>query len=139
MAQIQFKKDQPIQALSGTFGNITFKTVNGRTFGRSRVTPGLPKNASDEERATYKKRTIINTCISILQGEIADLQEAITMRPKIKKRVDYLYQKYVAQIKASSKLQKAIMTEYHSRFDTEKSTTKHRDSYDEVGEKKGAL
>ena len=139
MAQIQFKKDQPIQALSGTVGNITFKTVNGRTFCRSRVTPALPKDATDEERATYKKRTIINTCISILQGEIADLQEAITMRPKIKKRVDYLYQKYVAQIKSSSKLQKAILTEYHSRFDIEKSTTKHRDSYDEVGEKKGAL
>jgi hypothetical protein len=51
----------------------------------------------------------------------------------------FVNQKYVAKIKASSKLQKAIMTEYHSRFDTEKSTTKHRDSYDEVGEKKGAL
>ena len=48
MAQIQFKKDQPIQTLSGTVGNITFKTVNGRTFGRSRVTPALPKDATDE-------------------------------------------------------------------------------------------
>ena len=116
MAKIKFKEGQPIQSLSGTIGNISYRTVNGRTFVHSRPLPKLPKNPTRQQRALFKRRTIINNCISILQGQIPDIQEAMTMRNKIRDRLSYLYKIYAPTIKAPTKLLKAIMTEYYARF-----------------------
>ena len=116
MAHITFKKNQPIQSLSGTVGGLTFRTVNGRTFVSPRTEPVLPKNPTRKQRARFKQQTIINNCISILQSQYEDIQKAISMRAKIKSRLTYLYKKYVATIKAPTKLQKAIMTDYYAQF-----------------------
>ena len=116
MARITFAKDQPIQSLSGSLGRITYRTVNGHTFAYRRNNPVLPKNPTRKQRAQFKKRTIIDNCVSILQSQIKDIQEAITMRPKIKERLRSLYNKFEPTIKAPTKLQKAIMIDYYQKF-----------------------
>jgi len=116
MAKITFNPNQPVQSLSGTLGDLTFRTINGRTYVSQRPEPVLPKNPTRKQRAQFKRQTIINNCINILQSQYEDIQEAIAMRPIIKDRLTYLYKKYVNDIKAPTKLQKAIMTDYYAHF-----------------------
>ena len=116
MAKVHFKPNQPIQSLSGTLGSVTFRTVNGQTQAFQRPEPVLPKNPTRKQRAQFKQRNIINNCLDILQSQIPDIQEAIAMRPKIKERLRYLYKTFAPTIKARTKLQKAIMSEYYARF-----------------------
>ena len=116
MAKVHFNPNQPIQSLSGTIGDLTFRTVNGRTHVFQREEPVLPKHPTRKQRAQFKQRTIINNCINILQSQYEDIQEAMAMRSTIKDRLKYLYKKHVKDIKAPSKLQRAIMTEYYARF-----------------------
>jgi hypothetical protein len=116
MARITFAKDQPIQFLSGTLGHISYYTRNGQTFVHRKSTPELPKNPTRQQRARFKRRTIIDQCVSILQSQITDIQEAIKMRPKIRDRISYLYKMLSPSIKARTKLQQKIISEYHARF-----------------------
>ena len=116
MAKVTFNPNQPIQSLSGSMGKITFRTINGKTFVHERQAPELPKNPTRQQRARFKQRTIIDSCLAILQSQIDDIQEAISMRSIIKDRLSYLYKKFEPAIKAPTKLQKAIMTEYYARF-----------------------
>ena len=116
MAKVHFKPNQPIQSLSGTLGSVTFRTVNGQTQAFQRPEPVLPKNPTRKQRALYKRRSIIDQCITILQSQYEDMQVAIAMRPKIKQRLTYLYKTFAPDIKAPTKLQKRIMTEYYARF-----------------------
>ena len=119
MAKITFKKGQPVQSLSGSVGRITYRTVNGRTYMHRRSEPVLPKNPTRQQRAQFKRQSIIDNCLAILQNQYEDIGEAIAMRSKIRDRLKYLYKKYVKQIKAPTKLQKAIMADYYARFSTE--------------------
>ena len=116
MAKVKFNPNQPIQSLSGSVGAITFRTVNGQTQLFRRPDPVLPKNHTRKQRALHKRRSIIDQCITILQSQIPDMQDAIAMRPKIKQRLTYLYQTFAPAIKAPTKLQRKIMTEYYARF-----------------------
>lgn len=116
MAKIEFNPNQPIQALSGTVGKFTFRTVNGRTFLHTRPEPVLPKNPTPAQREKYKRQVVINQCLDILQDQIPDLPTAIKMRGKIFDRLTYLYKKFAPTIKARTKLQKKIMTEYYAKF-----------------------
>ena len=116
MAHVTFNPNQPIQSLSGTVGNRTFKTRNGKTYMTQLPAPVLPKNATPKQRAQYKRLRMIDQCVMIIQGQIPDIREAIAMRSKIKDRLMYLYNKYVKEIKAPTKLQKAIMEEYDARY-----------------------
>jgi len=116
MAKVTFNPNQPIQSLSGSMGKITFRTINGKTFVHERCAPELPKNPTRQQRARFKQRTIIDSCLTILQSQIDDIQEAISMRSTIKDRLVYLYKKFEPAIKARTKLQKAIMAEYYARF-----------------------
>ena len=116
MAIVTFNPNQPIQALSGTVGGITFRTMHGRTYVHSRPEPVLPENPTRQQRALFKQRTIIDQCLAILQSQYEDIQEAITMRKKIRDRLTCLYKKFAPTIKARTKLQRKIMTEYYHRF-----------------------
>ena len=116
MAQVSFQKGQPIQSLSGTVGNITFRTLNGRTYMFQKPDPVLPEHPTRQQREQYKRRTIINDCLTIIQSQITDLQEAITERPKIKERLRYLYKSFAPTVKAPTKLQRKILSEYNARF-----------------------
>ena len=116
MAKITFNPNQPIQSLSGSFGALTFRTLYGRTFVMERTAPELPKNPTRKQRAQFKQRSIIDRCVTILQSQYEDMQVAIAMRPKIRDRIVRLYKKHAPTIKAPTKLQKAIMTDYYEKF-----------------------
>ena len=136
MAKIEFKEGSPIQSLSGTLGNMTFRSINGRTYVTQRAERELPEDASREEKRAYRRRQMIQDCVQILQAEIIDIEEAIRMRYKIYVRIAALYDKYVGEIKAPTKLQKQIMTEYRSRYCLGKERKESRDCLDKVLGKK---
>lgn len=115
MAHVTFKKDQPIQALSGTVGDRTFRTRNGKTYMTRLQTPVLPKNPTRKQRALYRRLRMIDQCVMIVQAQIPDIPEAIAMRSRIKDRLMYLYDKLSPTIKAPTKLQKAIMEAYYEK------------------------
>ena len=127
MAKVTFNPNQPIQSLSGSMGKITFRTINGKTFVHERQAPELPKNPTRQQRARFKQRTIIDSCLAILQSQIDDIQEAINMRAKIRDRIVRLYKKHAPLIKAPTKLQRAILTEYAQKFC--RSETVHERTY----------
>ena len=109
-----------IESISGTVGNLTFRTVNGKTFVHEKTEPVLPEKPTRQERAKYKRDVIIDQCVRILQGEIEDLREAMRMRPKIRSRLMSLYRRYAPEIKARTKLQRKIMTEYRAKYQPER-------------------
>jgi hypothetical protein len=114
-----------IERISGTIGNVTFYTRNGKTFMTKRSEPELPKNATRKQRAQHKKRTIVNACVELVQVQMDDMLEAIEKRKKIRDRMCYLYEKLSPEIKAKTKLQKAIMTAY---YEGENGSEMHREN-----------
>ena len=130
MAKITFNPESGIQSLSGSLGRLTFRTINGQTYVNERPMPVLPKKATREQRRKYHRQMIIDSCLEILQNGMEDIQEAMRIRPKIKDRLEYLYKKFSPTIKARTKLQKAIMSEYYARFNTEKTSIKQGNNPD---------
>ena len=116
MAHVTFNPNQPIQALSGNIGNVFFRTRNGQTYMFSKDDPVLPKNATRQQRAQFKRRQIIDQCVMILQEQISDLEKALAMRTTIRNRIVRLYNQFSKEIKARTKLQRAIMREYYAQY-----------------------
>jgi hypothetical protein len=116
MARVIFKKGQPIQSLSGTIGRYTYRTINGKTFVHASKERVLPDDASRKEKALFKRESMLDQCTEILQNEMADVQEAIRMRSKIRSRLRSLYEKYRKEIKGRTKLQTRIMSEYRGKW-----------------------
>ena len=116
MAHVTFNPNQPIQSLSGTIGRNTFRTVDGQTYMTRRLPPVLPKNPTRQQRAEFKRRSIVDHCVSLIQERIGDICQAIAMRPTIHKLIVRLYKEFSPIIKAPTKLQKAILSEYDCRF-----------------------
>jgi len=108
-----------IESISGTVGNVTFRTINGKTFMSKRRAPVLPKDATRKQKAQFKKRKVVDACVVLVQAQKDDILEAIEQRKKIRDRICYLYEKLSPEIKARTKLQKAIMEDYYARFSTE--------------------
>ena len=118
MARVIFKDGGGIQRLSGKVGNLTYRTVGKKTFVFSTEVPELPKDATRKQKSQYKKRMIIDQCVMIIQQQM-ELEVALAMRQKIRDRMGYLYRRLAPKIKARTKLQKAMMTEYYNRFSIE--------------------
>ena len=116
MARVKFKDGQPIQSLSGTIGDMVFRTVNGKTYVHKRTRIELPEQPTRAEKKQYLRERILDQCVCILQDEIGDMNEAIRMRTKIRSRLCGLYKKYEKEYKAPTKLQIRIMTEYRSKW-----------------------
>ena len=116
MAHVTFNPNQPIQSLSGTIGRNTFRTVDGQTYMTRRLPPVLPKNPTRQQRARFRQLDVIDKCVICIQAEIHDLRDAIEMRPLIRSRIVRLYKRLAPTIKAPSKLQKAILSEYAQKF-----------------------
>ena len=121
MARIIFKEGSRVQSLSGKIGNLTYRTAGGKTFVFATEVPELPKDATRKQKSQYKKRMIIDQCVVIIQRQM-DLEVALAMRQKLRDRMDYLYKSLAPKIKARTKLQKAMMTEYYKRFSIENDT-----------------
>lgn len=118
MARIEFKEGNKIQHLSGKIGNLTYRTVGGKTFVYATEIPELPKDATSKQKNQYKKRIIIDACVVLIQREM-ELEVALAMRQKLRDRMDYLYKCLSPKIKAKTKLQKAMMEAYYNRFSIE--------------------
>ena len=124
MARVEFNPDQPIQALSGTMGKITYRTLNGKTFAHVRRLPELKKNASCEERAAYRERVMVDECVRIIQNEMEDFVAAMQARPSIRAAMKRYYRLHYWEFSSWKKLQRAMLSAYRSR--------KHRHSTVEV-------
>lgn len=94
MAHVTFKKGQPIQSLSGTIGNLTFRTVNGKTFVREKPKYVLPKRPTERDKERYRRSWVLDYCVATIQELEPDTETAIRNRPKIYKRFASLYNKY---------------------------------------------
>jgi len=115
MAQIIFNPDSPVKQLSGRYGNTLFHFRNGKQFVTGAVVPILPLHPTPEQRRLYRRQSIIEQCVNILQTQLVLSQQAIDVRKTIKDRITYLYNKYNHDIKAPTKLQKRIMTDYYAK------------------------
>lgn len=75
MAEVIFKKNQPVQALSGTYAGAEFRTLpSGRTIVHVR-----------------NVETIVDDCVATIQANMGDMRDAIRRRQAIKKRVGRFY------------------------------------------------
>lgn len=105
-----------IQSISGSVGNLTFKTRNGKTYVYEKTVPELPEHPSRKEKNRHKRAVLIDRYVAMLQREYADIYEAIRQRKKIYERVASLYDKHSPNIKAPTKLMQKIMDEYHAKY-----------------------
>ena len=105
-----------IQSISGTIGNLTFRTRGGKTFVYSNLAPELPRRATRAQREQWLRRMVLEQCIRQIQSDYADMYEAIRQRPLIRQRLVTLYAKYRVETSARTKLQKQIMQEYGQRY-----------------------
>ena len=114
MARILFNPNSPIKRLSGRYGNIVYQFRYGKQFLYGAAEPVLPPHPTPEQRRIFRRQSIIEQCVNILQTQLELSQQAIDARKTIKNRITYLYNKYNPGIKAPTKLQKKIMTEYYA-------------------------
>ena len=113
MAQI--KLNPLFDSISGTIGDLTFRTMNGKSYMYRRSEPQLPPHPTRKQRAQYKKRCMVNDCVTLIQEQMDDIITAIRLRKTIYNHIARLYDKYAPTIKAKNKLQKAIMTDYFAQ------------------------
>ena len=105
-----------IKSISGTIGNLTFRTRGGKTFVYSNLAPELPRRATRAQREQWLRRMVLEQCIRQIQSDYEDMYEAIRQRPLIRQRLVTLYAKYRVETSARTKLQKQIMQEYSQRY-----------------------
>ena len=103
-----------IKSISGSIGNLTFRTMHGKTYVHEKAEPELPEEPTRKEKARHKRMVMIGRCVAMVQKDYADLYEAIRQRRKIYERVAHLYDKYHKTIKAPTKLMRKIMEEYRA-------------------------
>lgn len=115
MARVTFKAGQPIQSLSGTIGNLTYRTINGKTFVRVRGEVGLASNASTEAKAAYRRKTIVDECVRIIQEEIGDMATAIQARAGIRAAMKRYYEQFSTETGSRLKLQAKMLEAYRNR------------------------
>ena len=98
MAKVQFKPDQPVQALSGSYGEATFRTLpDGRTVVHIR-----------------RADRIIDDCVAEIQLHMGDMRDAIRQRRAIQKRVARLYGKYRHLTDNDEQLAKYILQAWYN-------------------------
>ena len=105
-----------IESISGTIGNLTFRTRGGKTFVHAKSEVYLPLRATRQEREKWLRATILDRCVSIVQEECGDMHEAIRQRPLIRQRLAALYGTCRAETSAMTKLQQKMLEAYHRRY-----------------------
>ena len=100
------------EPLSGTYGYLTFRVINGKAFVREKPEVLLPKHPTEEQKAKRKKRLVIDECVARIQMLNKDIRTAIGERQVINMRVRRLYDKFSGTIKSRTKLVRTILKEY---------------------------
>ena len=107
MGKVRFEEGQPIQELHGTYANLTFKVVNGKTIAHVKA-----RNRRELEDDEWDKPGIIDECVAEIQQQMGDMRQAMREREAIKKRVERLYEKYQRRCKDETELMKQIRIAY---------------------------
>ena len=98
MAKVESKPNQPMQSLSGTYGEATFRTLpDGRTVVHIR-----------------RADRIIDECVAEIQLHMGDMREAIAQRRAIQKRVARLYGKFRHLTDNDEQLAKYILQAWYN-------------------------
>ena len=100
------------EPLSGTYGYLTFRVINGKAYVHEKPEVILPKHPTEEQKAKRKKRLVIDECVARIQTRNPDIYAAIAERKKIRDRIKWLYTKLSRTTKSRTKLIKAILKEY---------------------------
>ncbi len=129
MARVTFKNGQPIQSLSGTIGNLTYRTINGKTFVHARGVMELSPKASKHEKALYRRRMIVDECVRIIQDEMEDFVEAIRLRPTIRAAMLRYYKMYAEECGSRLQLQRKMLGAYRLRLRQKKDKESSKPSY----------
>ena len=116
MAHVYFKPDQEIQALAGTFGGIIYRpTEDGHTSAYIRPRKELPKNATAEQRAEYRRQTTIDDCEIKVQRLMEDGLKAMKQRRAIRMRISRLYDKLNDEKLPEKEVKEKIMEAYKKK------------------------
>ena len=110
MAKVKFKAGQPIQKLSGQYGNELFKTYkDGSTtlFIKGEWTHG----AGAKER----EKRIVDHCTGVIQLSMADVVVAIEDRKLIRLQVKKIYAKCASHYEDDEELAAAILHAYYNK------------------------
>ena len=116
MARVILNPDLPIQSLSGTLGNLTFRTVNGKTFVRMNTAAVPLSGTSPQKHRQQFRKMIVENCTREIQSRIEDLPKALMARKRIRDRVVILYNRLAPDIRSMTKLTRAILEEYDRRY-----------------------
>ena len=105
MAQVIFHPDQPVQALSGSYGEATFRTLpDGRTVVHCH---------QPDDRAGRAER-VISRCVTEIQLHMADMRDAIRQRQAIKRRVARMYGRYCHLTDDDEQLRRWILQAWYN-------------------------
>ena len=105
-----------IKSISGTIGNLTFRTRGGKTFVHAKAEAELPSRATRQQREKWLRTSVLDECVRIVQEDYEDMFEAIRQRPLIRQRLALLYAKYRAETSGRTKLQKKMLEAYHRHY-----------------------
>ena len=90
-------------------------SINGKTFVRVRGEVGLASNASTEAKAAYRRKTIVDECVRIIQEEIGDMAAAIQARAGIRAAMKRYYEQFSTETGSRLKLQAKMLEAYRNR------------------------
>ena len=105
MAQVIFHPDQPVQALSGSYGEATFRTLpDGRTV----------VHCHPPDDSAGRAERVISRCVTEIQLHMADMRDAIRQRQAIKRRVARMYGRYCHLTDDDEQLRRWILQAWYN-------------------------
>ena len=105
MAEVIFHPDQPVQALSGSYGEATFRTLpDGRTV----------VHCHPPDDSAGRAERVISRCVTEIQLHMADMRDAIRQRQAIKRRVARMYGRYCHLTDDDEQLRRWILQAWYN-------------------------
>ena len=101
------------EPLSGTYGYLTFRVINGKPFVREKPELVLPQDATPEQKEKRRKRLVLDECVARIQMRNKDIREGISERKNIYERLERLYKKFSPTIRSRKKLVTEILKKYN--------------------------
>ena len=119
MARVTFKKGEQ-QTLSGTFCGMMYRVTNGKTFVHAQREPILAKRPTAAQRATYKRKCVLQRAVSEIQSRIfrlvspsvARMQAIADMYHAIYQHCDERYDAWRKKFKNDEKMVQAMVYWY---------------------------
>lgn len=111
MAKVVFKKDQPVQSLSGTYCGMVYKTLaNGSC---TAFLQSLPSEEEADANPAARAERVIKIAVSEIQSHMVSAEVAIKQYAAIVKRVRRLYKQLHELEEVNDRLVQMIMNAYY--------------------------